>query len=342
MSEALISPESEKPLSNFPAFTYFIGPEGVIYYSKGIPIPGSPNQIEATAVYFPDELGSKVSTHLGTPVCYQKQIIDGDSQKLPPSKDSYLNVFDTISPHPIFEKPTLTVDQTKVTGIFDPFIALRTIVDGNSPYPDILRSRLLQEIEVLCQVGIPYESIGLYGSLQVGLLSEGPDPYSDIDIIIQGTEHYQSAINLAHQYHNGYHQQRKSFVNGERNHRIRMRRYQLSKLHFVDSQGKGFHSDIRVVAAPNERIIIPPSTELADESVIINGQVESSGHSLGYPQAWEVTTNQGSKVSVLSNSYDFIGAATTGDQVQVNGRFSTDGQTIFLTDNQGHYIVDAS
>lgn len=157
--------------------------------------------------------------------------------------------------------------------------------------------------------------------------------FNDVDIVVQGTDHYEACVELARINHNGAMKGKKSRAKYPHHHAARERRRQLSKLMLHDKFGP-FYSDFKVVARPDEQILDISCLGSLKGQVEFSGTVTEANQSLGLPAVWKIS---GLDKPVVSTMYDAIGAAGVRDDVVVSG-VSTSSGHVLLFDSKTSYI----
>jgi predicted nucleotidyltransferase len=313
------------------SYTYFETSIGLIAYSYGVKAQYDKRHMVCSTVgYFTPNPTSRVQVETGKYI--EKFIWEGNEgsksqdhkfRSLPPEIRQAMERYTQV--HPITRESLLILPDTDVTKVYSPQWALT-----HNP-----RTEAVQRVaSALTEIGIPLSDLGLYGSLQAGILNESP--VTDVDILVYGIAHYR-AIQQLTQNQPGKRAipSKHSSLNEIEAWRLaRQRRDSVAKLYLDDN----LHADIRMVRKPQDPSSINfDNLELEDGEFTIKGLVTNSEQGLCIPSVVTVQSEDGD-YHVGTRNYIYFGAAQVGDKVEAKGRKLKNEKTILIAKPHEDYI----
>lgn len=321
--------ESELLASTVSPFSYFSDGDGYIFIAKG---PGFlDGTIQANLVYSPDEEGNKFNTNTGTR--YLKGILDGSyhtpinvrsDQRVSPHASSHIERYMQADPHS--SETAILIPSREISHVYDPKSAFRVIVEADDWRGDAARylSGLLES------VGVPIEELGVFGGMLVGI--ENLDGSTkDMDIVLYGRDYLSLIKRFSSEQLREFGLKRKSegeiFSANVSPQKLSNTRY--ANFFTMDD----FEIEVRLARKADEPPgWVKPAGNRVSASV--KGRVIDDSDTVTLPMALRVDV--GDRVlHVQSNVYQMLGAAYSGDLVEVTGdSFENDVILVHKPDHQ--------
>lgn len=329
-------------------FTYFRDTYGFIFYAHKPQFINAVYGIRATLVYVPSEKGSR--TCLLNDLAYEKVIFHGLSRELnlfndslPPATLDRLK--DLMTSNPLLKEEFVFVPLSEIDYRYSSKLSLQKIVSGNHDLTGLSEdaySKVVAAVKLLRDKGVPVEDIGLYGGLQCFMVRNSQKQINDVDLLVDGVEHYPVICELSKgNTVNPY----KLAANTRQNKKAvqaAVRRGELSQ--FLLSGYDQTLCDVRILRKRSDLNSYPEASQNNNpwsdsETVTIKGaRVTRANESLSLPYCFEVETSEGKVMTISGRYYEFIGAATIGDEIEARGLQIND-YNLVLTDADRHYIV---
>jgi len=295
------------------------------------------NGVSAVLIYFPDKAGERVQgTRRYTKIIchglgYEKEYIH---KMLPPS------LFKTIASMYFYDKANsqqiLLVPLENIIKIYHPQKSLTRILNGKLRFaqPDTTH-KISIAVEQINE-SIPTKDLGLYGGLQSGMIRRNGIMH-DVDFLIYGTKHYSTIVRMS----KGNEVDQRLLSPLIYSHPIRkaaaVRKGQLSQY-----QLRGYSEtvcDARIIRRPQDKNTFQKyytPGERGVEVTLHGATVTDATESLCLFYAYRIIYKD-IEYNVIGKHYQFLGAATEGDIVNVKGMKMSNG-SIFLLNSEAHYV----
>lgn len=338
-------------------FTYFRDVRGVISYHLGTGMmPLLDDRLRAIAVYLPVEGARVANSPLASPVsveprkgllfnktAYQGRTYEHAHAATVASNATLMWLEDnTVSD---LGGMAFGIHPEDIVETFDGRSALQKLLTAPTQATSIaavqpeIATALRTAVETLESSGITRDTLRLYGSLACGI-RRSFGGVTDIDLVVDD-DSARAGIASVCAGNRVVESKIQGWLSGDPNRFSNaLRRGETSQFHVTSANGDRIQVDIRVGAAsPLSGIYTRLETStLAGTRITSSGTVADDRCSLSFPPAYVVDCDDGSRRTVCSDYYQWIGAAAAGDRVRFRGT-RIDSQTVLLGDTPVDYLV---
>ncbi len=325
----------------FDPYTYFETSSGLLAYTYGHHARYKNGEMICAVVgYFTDKQTGRVQSSTGR---YVEKIMyegnKGNKEFEERFKDLPTEVKDTLRKYSHTDEITgekmVLIPYADITLVYSPKEALQNIINGNYKI-DIRREKAILELVNLANKhNIEVKDLGLYGSLQTGIISNDANRI-DIDLLIYGISNYKNLQDLiANQnYKVAIESKYRSIREFEPWFEARKSRDSVSKI-FVDQET---HADVRLIRNPNDPVSFDfQSNNFEDELFESEGRISDVNESLTIPTVYKVIINNQEYI-IGSRVYVYVAAAKLADNVLIKGRRVKKQNSIVIVDPKSDYI----
>jgi len=325
------------------AFTYFKDVSGLIYYASGDNSLDN-DTVRSVLVYAPTDDRNAARFQPESDTAYTKAVSHGYRSELPRLRESlsseqYGIVADMFEQDAGTGDEFLAVPSQRIAEVYNPKAALQALAEGHNPaYSSEAADRAQEAIGIFERSGIQADRLGLYGGLQCSLVHTDGKEINDVDVLIDGLNAYDQAVDLAR----GNTVDPRTFPGFIASHAVKravaIRRGQLSQFRLPEHPDTTV--DIRLVRTPedgHEVATMLTRPTLGEVVTITSATVVDAHESLSVPARYKLQTPEGQAWSVVTDQYHHLGAAGEGDVVSVYGRAASVG-VIALTEPDRHHI----
>lgn len=326
-----------------PYFTYFIGPNDLIFYSMGKGTHPYLESIRAVMTYYPHENGDRVLYRNGKR--YKSLRVNGFAKdreivkKLPPFISKTLLSLFAIDLNTKEEILKVPIDGIKY--VFNPKQSFVDFINTPPSVKDI--DKVTESLDyVLKQInshGISSDKIGFYGSLQCKLFHKELFNFNDIDLLIYGLDYQDSIVEICKE--NKLVDYKRLDREDRYLKRIEQRQLDLTEAHF-NFNGKNIYLHLTQVRDMEDRNTFPnlQLINFENSESVVRGKVIDSSEAFTSPTVVTVQLEDGKVINVISRYYHFTKSAFKGDLVIVKGLVSKDKSLLLLSDINNHYIIN--
>lgn len=330
-------------LYNSSYFTYFLGPEDMIFYSHGLGCHPSTKSLRAVMTYFPDKKGDRVLYK--TNRTYRSTRINGFSEdlptikQLPPKQRDCL--LDHLSNDPYTGEEIIEIPLSEITAVFDPKRSLQEFLNAPPSLAGIaqVHAQVIFAVNILLNARIPLSDLGFYGSLQCSLFhKELRNKFNDIDILVYGLEHQDKIVKIA-QGHKIMDYKRLDRTDAILQ-KIEKRQLDLSEVHML-YEGQKTYMHLTQVRKEEDINTFPDLSKVVfnKDSCTIKGVVLDSQEGFTTPTVFDVLLDNGKHLKIINRYYYFTKAAYKGDRIAAKGFLSQGGKYLTLSDTKQHFLI---
>ncbi len=324
----------------FNPYTYFETNDGLIAYTYGYHSQfDQDNMVCSIVSYFVDQPTDRLQ--VDTKRYLKKFIYEGneveliDHQKeLPEKIYKQLQLYTKINRHS--GEKLLVIPIKDAVKVYPSSRGLTRFLDNKKLLNESKRQIFIEMINLLKKNKIEQKDLGLYGSLQLGIVNKKVD--ADIDLLIFGLKNYNKLIKLTNSQSNqlqidSKYQSINHFLPWKN---ARVTRNSIAKLHLPN----GSDVDVKIIPEKNEYHNLNfHDIQIDDNALIeIEGKVINSQCGLSYPAVFEIQTSN-KLYTVFSRMYVFIGAVKNGQFAKVKGKLIKNHMNyIIIADARNDYI----
>jgi predicted nucleotidyltransferase len=327
---------------NNDAYTYFELKSGLLCYTYGYDARyDDKHMVCSTVGYLTPSSTGRVQTSSGRNV--QKFIYEGNELELDTDK-AFLQAPEEIK---YYIKNHLRIHQstgeqlfvipnnsTDITIAYDPRQALNNIIKNEQLIGEKQKIALVQAIHIFNTYGIETSDLGVYGSLQTGIVTNSLK--TDIDILVYGKDNYQKIVNLSEK-HSTRGEVASKYTNINNStlwKRARDKRTSLSQVRLDDAT----HIDIKMVRKPPDELLLDfQNLKMESDLVELEGIVIDASSGLMTPSTYQIESH-GTIYTVGTRLYVYLGAALRGNRVRIKGRKVAGQNSVIIADQKEHFI----
>ncbi len=325
----------------YDSHVYFETKSGLLGYTYGYHSRyDDDNMVGCVAGYFTKKSTKRIQVSTGRYV--EKVIYEGNEGNLDfDERFSHLpkDIKEQLKSYTVLKKETneklFIIPYNEVAKVYSPCEALKEVIEGKSALDLRRQEAVMNLIKYLQGSNVSLGEIGLYGSLQIGVIHESD--VIDVDTVLYGTHNYEKLLKIVSKQ-----KEKRSIVSKYKSINATSSWKQAREVR--DSCAKiylngNIHADVRIVRKHSETPTFNFQTlDVYPESINLEGTVTDSSESLCVPSIFKVLS-ENVEYNIGTRLYVFIGAAKAGNKVRIRGKKLKNSNSILIAEGKTDFIT---